>query len=422
MFGKNDHFFVSQSFVIQQLMNAPFNHIPASVFENTLAGKQAVLLAGGPSLDQSIPWLKANRDSICLVAVSRISRRLLDVGITPDIIVAIDPTEKMYQVSCEMLLFDPKPLFISGFHVNYKLQALWSGPQAFLGMHLPWQDELNHKNIAARGPTVTNAAIEFLVATGIRQLFLIGVDLAFSQTGHSHAKGSREFNQSPKLDFIGHRVELNNGEHGETDPAFYSAIEMLGAQAAEAKEQGCEIINLSPQAAKIAHVNFVSEKDIVLDNETATIKQIIESKTTLSISQRKKSLQTLTQALQRTLQRFDDMIAISQQCLRLNQVSANGSANKAQQKIAHLENKLENKHSDLLKTVKIYAFRDFIDVYDFEQGEYDINRVQNLSNVYFNAYAKSGKKIRSLVLKTIKLSQLLEKELEQQQPPVSDWQ
>ena len=42
-------FFYSQNFIIQQLMNAPFNQIPASVFENSLQGKQVVLLAGGPS-------------------------------------------------------------------------------------------------------------------------------------------------------------------------------------------------------------------------------------------------------------------------------------------------------------------------------------------------------------------------------------
>ncbi|MES9855310.1 MAG: 6-hydroxymethylpterin diphosphokinase MptE-like protein [Sedimenticola sp.] len=44
-------------------------------------------------MEENIPWLENNRDSLVVIAVSRICLRLYILGVQPDIITHIDPQE-----------------------------------------------------------------------------------------------------------------------------------------------------------------------------------------------------------------------------------------------------------------------------------------------------------------------------------------
>lgn len=122
----------SEVFIQKQFDNLAENRLPAKLLQGLFPGKTAVLLAGGPSLDEIFPWLQKNRDHVVVLAVSRISRRLQEVGIAPDIIFSIDPHDVSFDVSKETLVFWKDAILVHMYHVS-------SAPGAVAGTQsLPW--------------------------------------------------------------------------------------------------------------------------------------------------------------------------------------------------------------------------------------------------------------------------------------------
>jgi len=186
------HRLTGKPFKLAQLRNIAENHTPSPCLRNTFQGKTAVLLAGGPSLDEILPWVIKNKNSLLILAVSRISRRLLEVGLTPDIIFSIDPHQVSFDVSKEMLHFWKDSLFIHSYHVSPLLLGQWQGNNIYLGNRFPWESKMNQESLPMAGPTVSNTALSVAVEMGVSQIILAGVDLCHNREGYTHASGSNE--------------------------------------------------------------------------------------------------------------------------------------------------------------------------------------------------------------------------------------
>ncbi len=245
----------SRSFLECQIDNMADNRYPAKIVENLFPGKTAVILGGGPSLDEFIPWVKENRDDLIIFAVSRICRRLIEVDLKPHFVVSVDSSDYSFDISREMLQLADKTVFFHSFHVAPRLLALWGGRSLYLGQRTPWTSSLNKENLPIWGPTVTNTALGIAVAMGVRQAILIGVDMCYSPAGYTHAAGNAEHIAGPKLD-AQITVKTNSGRTAETGPEYFSAIHQLSAQAKIAKKQDCAVISPAPNAAQIEHVTF----------------------------------------------------------------------------------------------------------------------------------------------------------------------
>ena len=133
--------FDSHIFFNSQLANLAENRIPAAQLRNSFKGKCAIILGAGPSLDELIPWVKRHRRKVILIAVSRISARLIQAGVEPDIVVSIDPQFVSFSVSKEMLNLSHKTIFINGCHTTPLLLGQWPHRNLFLGQRLPWDDD-----------------------------------------------------------------------------------------------------------------------------------------------------------------------------------------------------------------------------------------------------------------------------------------
>lgn len=93
----------SSGFVNAQLLNLADNRHSIHHLYGQFKGGVVILLAGGPSLDQAIDWVKANRQRITVAAVARVSARLKQEGIDPDFIAAVDPNEISFDNSKHLL-------------------------------------------------------------------------------------------------------------------------------------------------------------------------------------------------------------------------------------------------------------------------------------------------------------------------------
>ncbi len=255
----------SEAFLYRQIENLAENRVPSAYLKNTFCGKTAVLLAGGPSLDDFLPWVKANRDNFALLAVSRISRRLLEVDLKPDMIFSIDPHEISFDVSKEMLLLPEKTVFVNLYHASSMLVGQWRGRNVFSGQRFPWSTKLNEESIGKSGGTVTNFALSTAIDMGFSQIILVGLNLCYSKDGYTHAKGSNEFDTGPNLGNLVTYVETNGGWLAETDHEFEAAVTYLKLQANDAKKHNVRLINPAPDAVKIPDIEHLSVEAIAIN-------------------------------------------------------------------------------------------------------------------------------------------------------------
>ena len=142
----------------------------------------AIIVGPGPSLDRNIATLKQVEGRAVIIALQRVARRLVDEGIIPDIVVAVDaaplvlghleglPWDKIsllaLEQSCDPGLFSLPARIVwyveHGGHVSFT-QRIFRVKCAFPG-----------------GGTVAASAFSLALAWGCKQIATVGIDLAYS--------------------------------------------------------------------------------------------------------------------------------------------------------------------------------------------------------------------------------------------------
>jgi len=240
-----------------QLFNLGDNLIPAARMAGCLHGMTAVVTAGGPSLAGLLPWIKANRTRLALVAVSRTAGILIREGLTPDILVTLDPFESSYQVSHEMLALGERTLLVNGHHAYSALVEGWQGPKCYIGAPYPWQEAKADGNFVQWGPSVTNDALAITLEFGCTTVILAGVDLCYGPEGRTHTTGTAEGDIGPRLMKGDVFVTTNDGTLAETAHEFLRAADNVNGFAALARKKGQRVVNPSGQSVRLSHVEFL---------------------------------------------------------------------------------------------------------------------------------------------------------------------
>ncbi|MEJ1298709.1 MAG: 6-hydroxymethylpterin diphosphokinase MptE-like protein [Candidatus Sedimenticola sp. (ex Thyasira tokunagai)] len=252
------------------------NHLVSSVFlKGIFSGKSVVILAGGPSLEENFPWLEQHRDSLVVIAVSRISLRLHELNIQPDIFIHADAQEIGFDTAKGIFYF-PDTLFTYTANSPPRLIGQWDGMSAIITERLPWSSTINDcSNIEVEGNSVTNVAISLAAKLGASQIILLGVDLCHSPEGFSHAAGSNERRNPPPIHLNLDRVTTNDSGVGYTTQDFTIATKALDRQAQRLNAQGIRLINPSPNAVKLTHVEYHPVAEVTLEKLTCSPLQLI---------------------------------------------------------------------------------------------------------------------------------------------------
>ena len=156
--------------------------------------KEYIVVAGGPSLDQRIDWLKEQKGKKRIIAVGTVFKKLLEKGIEPDIVTVLDPQKRTLR-QFEGVMDRKIPLLIS-------LTAYWEFAEAYQGKKyiVPLDSSLQEVADYAKNRqqkvwkfcgTVTALAMEAAVYFGAKRIYLIGVDLAYPN-GYTHALGTMD--------------------------------------------------------------------------------------------------------------------------------------------------------------------------------------------------------------------------------------
>ncbi|MBT1444924.1 DUF115 domain-containing protein [Shewanella sp. JM162201] len=396
-----------KQFVSRQLENLPDNQIRAKVLKDSFSGKDCVILAGGPSLDEHLPWVIEHREHLVIIAVSRISRRLLTVGLIPDIVVSVDPQEVSYDVSKEMLKFPESVLFINCNHVEPRLLANWQGQSAFLGEQLPWQEPSHTSNIQSEGPTVTNSALHLAIKMGFCRIFLSGTDLCYASNGVTHAQGSHEASVGANMVVNGEWVDTYSGTKAETSIQMLHALQALEA---EVKLLSAEqsVFNLSANAAKAEGISCINTADVhlksIIKDKTATLTRLTAP---LSREQKLKHLNDMTSQLKQASGQLEEVISLGKAALKCN-----ASLKNAQKVSTHtdsyyrsligriddIEKQLNQKFVTMSQFIKFFGFAEFTDFLNpADSDEWQQNEMLAMTDAYYRAYVSSSEQLKSLI-------------------------
>lgn len=166
-----------------------------SLWKDRLEGCPAFLIGAGPSLDDALPTLRQASGHGAIIAVDTALTSLLRAGITPDILVTLDPTPANAQ-------------HFAGLQVPPETAVAWS-PEVFRGVLESL--EPGHPNVVVpddgnafttavaqemgitlalpRSPQTGELSYRLAALLGCDPIVLIGYDLAFSDTeGATHAR------------------------------------------------------------------------------------------------------------------------------------------------------------------------------------------------------------------------------------------
>lgn len=383
-------------FMTKQLMNICENRHPSTLLTNKFKGHTCILLAGGPSLDENIEWIKAHQDKVVIIAVSRIARSLLKHDLIPHIVVTVDPYELSFDVSKELLRFPAKTLFIQSNSASPSLVAQWHGKSVYLSNRFPWA-EPNDKNNSCAGPTVTNAALQAAIGMGFDHILLAGVDLCFSKTGVSHASGSNEANIGPSLNQTGVWVDTYAGQKAETTIVFDQSAEALSTQAKDALSKGIEIYNLSENASAIKHIAHVPTSALSFDKSDDDIWQLIDQcvpdETSDDVRANYKSVLLKIESMLKKLKKVKLM---SEDALRCNEmlfrVKGKESENfKYKIKMDKIEKKFDTTYKVQTDFVKNFGMDKFVKSAQTDSDEeWSDEKIEETGRIYYQAFIDSS--------------------------------
>lgn len=390
----------SEAFIACQLDNLADNVLPAKLLENAFQGKTVVLLAGGPSLEEVLPWVQKYRSQLIVFSVSRISRQLLNADIEPDFIFSVDPQEISFTLSKEMLTFSSRPVFIYSYHATSLLVSQWHGVGLYLGSRVPWESSLNQENMYGSGPTVTNTALNVAYGFGFKRIILAGVNLCFTKEGYTHAKGSDEYKVGPRFNLTTLQVETNGGYMAPTGSDYANARDALAIQAKVITSTGCQIINPFSGAAKVSHVDFIPLADIKLENDATDVTALVKAKITDS-EQSDHYRQIVVDELVRAQFQIKTIEKLAKKALHINEHMYNAQGQiedyKDKRNLDQIEKKLKRIHG-YSRLVKVYGIRGFIKITKpFDDEEWTSEETKELGNVYYQAYVDGAAKLLRLI-------------------------
>lgn len=156
-----------------------------NIFDNV----PVLYLAGGPSLDENIDWIKENQDKFFIVTIGTAYKKLLLHDIRIDIINTLDESNTFDKIQFDdesVKRISEKTIILASTITNEKVLKKFNQKNLFLYEILI---SYHKNNLALGGYSVGELTLNIILNMNAKNVYLIGLDLALNQnTGLSHAK------------------------------------------------------------------------------------------------------------------------------------------------------------------------------------------------------------------------------------------
>ncbi|MDA7433304.1 DUF115 domain-containing protein [Synechococcus sp. AH-601-N10] len=209
--------------------------------QSDLHDKSVVLVASGPSLDNSIDWLSKHQSDLQIVAAGSSLGTLLRKNITPSAAVFLERSSIVFEKDLTEVVnegFDLSDIpLIASMSLDPRILDLFGHKIWF---HRPlsttlafFPDEAEGKLLQS-GPHSANAALEALLHLGHREILLLGCD--FSAKTRSIPRASNALGESPR--------NFNVPVRGRAGKTVFSNPELIDASAYFENAAACYGANL----------------------------------------------------------------------------------------------------------------------------------------------------------------------------------
>lgn len=163
-------------------------NIRRNVYElfGKFSGIPFVIVSAGPSLEKNIDTLKYVKNKAVIISVGQALKLLLNKGITPDLFVAIDPQEAVYDIIKGIEDIGIPAVFLAT--ASRKAVEEYKGPKFIAVQDKAYALENEKKHLVQTGGSVATTSIDIALQMGANPIILTGQDLAFTDNKH-HASG-----------------------------------------------------------------------------------------------------------------------------------------------------------------------------------------------------------------------------------------
>lgn len=170
-----------------------------AILGNALCDTPVFIVGNGPSVDDAIDVIKENRDSAIIISCGTAIKVLHRHGIKPDFHAEIEQNRSTFDwaksVYDDAYLKEIDLISCNGFHpdtANLFRQcylAFKEGESSTVSTLAVLNDK-KYQRLKFAFPTVSNFVANVVLAWGMRQLYLFGVDLGFKDAKNHHSKSS----------------------------------------------------------------------------------------------------------------------------------------------------------------------------------------------------------------------------------------
>jgi hypothetical protein len=162
--------------------------------------KPVIFVASGPSLELHINWLEANKDKFVIVAIGGSYKKLLKHGIKADIISTIDSGYNdlsKYHFTDDDIKQLQDTIILAAINSPDKICKKFNQDLLF---YFEIYFALKSKSRIYDGYSVGEITVAILLHLGVKELYLLGTDLAINpKTGETHISDYHNSNQT-KID------------------------------------------------------------------------------------------------------------------------------------------------------------------------------------------------------------------------------
>ncbi|HSV98363.1 MAG TPA: 6-hydroxymethylpterin diphosphokinase MptE-like protein [Spirochaetota bacterium] len=260
----------------------------AGDFYGKFAGVPAIIAAAGPSLSDSIGFIRANADRAVIVAVDTSYGILKKHGVEPHFCVSVDPQ----LINARYFEGDTggRTVLVADPTVHPSVFRLFRGRRALAGMAFPmlkWMEEATGpKGEMAYGGSVSTNAYDFARRLGASTIALVGQDLAFTG-GLAHARGSyldeQVFLRTRRFytPFMFNRFQLTALPailvRGIRSPVVHTNQKMMIFLSWFEKRNDPRLVNASFDGARIKGLRHVAAEELRFDGPVIDIFGLIDS-------------------------------------------------------------------------------------------------------------------------------------------------
>ncbi len=246
-----------------QNVNSVKNLPRVSKLFDRFKGVPALLVAAGPSLDDSVRWLPSLRNRCLVICVGRALKSLLNFGLIPDLVVITDPQPSVYSSQLEGLDIGVPIVLLPTVHPNLmrnysgaKLVAFQAGMNEAEEMAAVLGEQL-----VETGGSVSTTALDIIIRMGCSPVLFAGLDLAYIK-GRSHSKDVGGIKVDSADGF--RLVEVQGNQGGLTKAPLNLNIYRKWVERRIEKSHGKTIFyNLSPEGAVITGAPYLDSREAI---------------------------------------------------------------------------------------------------------------------------------------------------------------